>query len=281
MKKNLLAAISLGLAALFFSIASVLWVQNTRYKLEIVTLTHRVEDLQDQLSALSGHPAALTIGDTSLTAHLRNDGQAVVSFTLTPADATDADAFLKILAEDTLITRERCRWDGESYSAQAELMPLNGCTYILDLGGTEYVLASPANGACPDLVNLADSLSAYCNMILGDWIVESGRLTLDSCHLQVQAPRLGTVTLPASQEVRILLKHRGDLVEGAAVILEQGEGAASYEGILTGLSLSMPDLEAGSQVDLWMEATLADGQMVSVCAANWTRDAMGWTMAAG
>ena len=193
----------------------------------------------------------------------------------------DTEPVLKILVHDAVAAEALCQWDGAAYCAQAVLAPTNDCTYTLSMGGNEYVLASPSNGAYPDLVNLQDSLSSYCNLVLGDWIAESGRLTLDTCHLQVQAPRLGDVTLPEKQEVRIQLRHRGDLVEGVNAELPRGEGAASYEGDLQGLSLTLPVLEDGDEVDLWMEATLADGQMVSVCAGTWTRDAGGWDMAAG
>ena len=281
MKKNVLIVIALALAAASLSAAAVLWRQNVRYQADIVTLTYLVEDLQHKVATLSGQPASLSIGETTLNARLGNDGLAEVSFTLTPAESVNEAPTLKILVDDVVAAEAPCQWDGAAYCAQAVLYPTNDCTYILALAGNEYVLASPSNGAYPDLVNLHDSLSAYCNLVLGDWIVESGRLTLDTCHLQVQAPRLGDVTLPEEQEVRIQLRHRGDLAEGVTAQLPRGEGAASYEGTLNALSLTLPVLEEGGEVDLWMEATLADGQMVSICAGTWTRDASGWTMAAG
>ena len=281
MKKKLLIVIALVLAAASMSAAAVLWGQNVRYQQDIVTLTYLVEDLQHKVSSLSGQPANLSIGETTLTARLGNDGLAEVSFTLTPAENVDAEPVLKILVHDAVAAEAPCQWDGAAWCAQAVLAPTNDCTYILAMAGNEYVLASPSNGAYPDLVNLHDSLSAYCNLVLGDWIAEGGRLTLDTCHLHVQAPRLGDVTLPAEQEVRIQLRHLGDLVEGVTAQLPRGEGAASYEGNLQGLSLTLPVLEEGGEVDLWMEATLADGQMVSICAGTWTLDAQGWILAAG
>ena len=281
MKKKLLLVLALVLAAASLSAAAVLWGQNVRYQKDIVTLTYLVEDLQHKVSSLSGQPASLSFGETTLNARLGSDGLAEVSFTLAPAGSVTTAPTLKILVDDVVAAEAPCQWDGAVYCAQAALYPTNDCTYILDLEGNEYVLASPSNGAYPDLVNLQDSLSAYCNLVLGDWIIEGGRLTLDTCHLQVQAPRLGDAALSENQAVRIQLRHRGDLIEGVTAELPHGEGAASYEGVLNGLSLTLPALEEGDAVDLWMEATLADGQMVSICAGTWTRDAMGWTMAAG
>ena len=281
MKKKLFPVISLVLAAVSLSAAAVLWGQVVRYKADIADLTHLVEDLNREVAGLSGRPADLSLGEITLTARLRNDGLAEVSFTLTPSHAPEAEASLKILTGDAVAAEAPCQWDGDAYCAQAELIPANDCTYVLTLGGTEYLLASPTNGAYPDLVNLADSLSAYCNLILGDWIVEGGLLTVDVCHLHVQAPRLGILDLPLSQEAHIHLKHRGDLLDSAIVYVQQGEGAASYESTIHQLSLAVPALAEDDEVEMWMEAILPDGQLVSVCAGTWTFTADGWTMAAG
>ena len=281
MKKHLISIIALALAAASLVTAVVLGVQLSRCKADIDALNYLVEDLRQQVSALSGQPADSTLGEVTINAARRNDGLADVELTLIPAQAGTAGASLKILSGETLLAQADCQWDGQCYTARAAVEPVNGCTYILTVEDTEYVLASPTNGAYPDLVNLSDSLSAYCNLILGDWITESGKLILDTCHLQVQAPLLGTVELPGTQEVRIMLKHRGDLVDGVTATLEPGEGAASYEGILTGLSLTLPELAEGDAVEVWMEATLADGQMVTTCAGTWTRLSGNWEMAAG
>ena len=97
MKKNLLIAIALLLAAASIGAAAVLWAQNVRYQSDIADLTALADDLQNQSS---GRSPSLSIGETTLTAHLRNDSLAEVTFTLIPFDPSGADASLKILADD-------------------------------------------------------------------------------------------------------------------------------------------------------------------------------------
>ena len=266
MKKNFLSVIALLMAAASLAAAAVLWNMVGQYEARLDALESR----------LGSQPASQS--EISLTASQRNDGTADV--VLTGKDNLSG-AVLKILLDGTVIAQADCLPADDGFTATATLTPVNGCSYVLIRGSEETVLASPDSGSYPALVNLADSLEAYCNLVLGDWIIVDGTLTLDACHLQVQAPLLGAKPLPDSQDVRVMLKHRGDLLEEVAVTLGPGEGEASFEGTLTGVSMALPALDEGEEIGLWMEAVLSDGQVLSACAGTWTVAGSGYEMAAG
>ena len=282
MRKNLLSAAALVLALAALGASAFLWGRTVQYEKDLAAMNFLVEDLRGKVAALTAQADILGLGDTTLNAVRRTDGRADVTFTFRPADpAARGDVALKILINDAVAAQEACRWNGEVYSVTVTMDAANGCTYILVLDGTETVLASPSYGAYPHLVNLADAMSAYCNLILGDWIVLGNRLTLDACHIQVQAPMLDAAQVSATQEARIMLKHNGDLLESLVVTLAPGEGSASFEGTLSDVSLPLPTLPQGEEVSLWLEAVLFDGQVVSACAATWTAVPGGWEIAVG
>ena len=282
MKKHLLSILALVLAAAALAAAVTARTVKKQYEDDIAALTYLVEDLRGKVAALSDQTSTLCLGDTALSAVQCNDGTADVTFTLRPADPdAKGTPLLKLLVGDILVTQQECEVNGDAYTATINLSPVNGLTYILSWNGTECVLASPDNGAHPHLVNLADSLSAYCNLVLEDWNIEGTTLTLGTCHVQIQAPLLGETELPQTQEAQVLLKHRGQVLDGVTITVAPGEGSASYEGILENLSLTLPLLAEGEEISLWLEAVLADGQMVSACAGTWTTTAGGYEMAAG
>ena len=47
------------------------------------------------------------------------------------------------------------------------------------------------------------------------------------------------------------------------------------------LTMDLPALEEGESVDLWLEAVLEDGQLISTCGGTWTVVSEGWEMSAG
>ena len=271
MKKNALSVIILAVLVVCLAAVGVLWVMVGRYESQIA-------DLEDQLSGNSEEAAGPANSSLSFTAVLRNDGYADVILT---GDQQLKDAVLTIMEGETELAQVTCTAEGDAYTATATVIPANGLTYILTQGSETRTLASPAGSDWTLIVNLADSLSAYCNMIPGDWIIVDNQLTLDSCHIHIQTPVLSATEPPATQEARVILKHRGDALNVISIVLEPGEGPASYEGSLMDLTMDLPALEEGESVDLWLEAVLEDGQLVSTCGGTWTVVSEGWEMSAG
>ena len=274
MKKNALSVMILAVLVVCIAAVAVLWVMVGRYEAQIADLEEQLSGITEEAEA-SEAPADSSI---AFTAVLRNDGFADVILT---GDAQLQDAVLTIMDGETELARTTCTAEGDVYTATAAVIPANGLTYILTQGSETQTLASPAGGDWPLMVNLADSLSAYCNMVPGDWIIIDGQLTLDTCHIQVQAPVLSNLESPATQEARLILKHRGDPLYVVSIVLDPGEGPASYEGSLMDLTMDLPALEDGECVDLWLEAVLEDGQLVSTCGGTWTVVSDGWEMSAG
>ena len=48
-----------------------------------------------------------------------------------------------------------------------------------------------------------------------------------------------------------------------------GEGEGSYEMVLKDISFPMPELEEAQQLDLCLEVTLSDGQLLSYISCSW------------
>ena len=274
MKKNTLSVIILTVLVVCLAAVAVLWVMVGRYEAQIADLEEQLSGITVEAEA-SERPADSSI---ALTAVLRNDGFADVILT---GDQQLQDAVLTIMDGETELAQAACTAEGDVYTATAAVIPANGLTYILTQGSETRTLASPAGGDWPLMVNLADSLSAYCNMVPGDWIIIDSQLTLDTCHIQIQTPVLSAAEPPATQEARLILKHRGDPLNVISIVLEPGEGPASYEGSLMDLTMDLPALEEGECVDLWLEAVLEDGQLISTCGGTWTVVSEGWEMSAG
>ena len=251
MKKNALSVIILAVLVVCLAAVGVLWVMVGRYESQIA-------DLEDQLSGNSEEAAGPANSSLSFTAVLRNDGYADVILT---GDQQLKDAVLTIMEGETELAQVTCTAEGDAYTATATVIPANGLTYILTQGSETRTLASPAGS---------------------DWtLIVDNQLTLDSCHIHIQTPVLSAAEPPATQEARVILKHRGDALNVISIVLESGEGPASYEGSLMDLTMDLPALEEGESVDLWLEAVLEDGQLISTCGGTWTVVSEGWEMSAG
>ena len=275
MKKNLLSVIALTLAAAGLASSLVMWNALNQCRIEIAALTM-------QMNAMTATTVAPDPGETTLTAEPRADGSVGMTMTLASGKCSDdANASLIVMLDDMLVSQVPCYRNGDVCTATTAIPLNNGYTYILAYSGWEYLIASPENGAYPEFVNLADSMNAYGNLVLGDWIVLDNRLTLDVCHIQVQLPLLSTQDAPSSLDVRLILRQGGNDLDAVEVPLGPGEGQASFESTIHELSLALPVLAEGEEVTLWMEAQLANGQVISAWGGSWTATADGFVMAAG
>lgn len=275
MKKNLLSVIALTLAAAGLASSLVLWNTLNQIRGEMAALMMQMDVLV--AGAVAPDPGVIT-----LSAAPRDDGSVAVTLTLESAEEViDAAPALIVMQNDSLVSQVPCFREGNICTATTALPIDDGYTYILAYGGWEYLVASPDNGAYPQFVNLADSMSAYCNLVLGEWIVLDGRLTLDTCHLHVQLPLLSTQDAPSSINVRLILRYNNETFESYDIALMPGEGQAGYEASPEELSFSLPDLAEGEEVDLWIEADLPGGEVIRNTGGSWTATSDGFVMAAG
>ena len=110
---------------------------------------------------------------------------------------------------------------------------------------------------------MATSLSSYCNMIVDGWENEGGKLTITSGYVQAQLPRISTGEEVLLSSARLLLKLNADVVETQNLDIPTGEGKGSYELILSGISFKMPKMEDDYQLEVSLEVTLSDGQILT------------------
>ena len=277
-------ALLLSILALAVSLFTAVQVTSNDDEALINALMAQNQQLQAQIDALAERTnneqeSAGTEGIT-LTAVAWEDGRGA-DVTLTLEGAADTEAALLVMAGDTVITEVPCQWDGSVGTATAQVPAGNGYTYSMIAGSEAKTLASPENPVYPELVNLADALTAYCNLVVGEWNVRDNVLTLESGYASLHTAQL-TAGGEAYTNVRLVLKH-GDriLAETPISPAEVQEEPGTFACDITDAAFVMPKLPEGEQVDLWMEATLSDGQVLTTCAATWYAMASGFSMAAG
>ena len=244
------------------------------------------------IQALMAQNAALQAQIDALTSQADSDPEAVPTLTAVPwADGTGADvtlmvetdaesALLRVMVGGEFLTEAPCRRSGSLLTATVQVPSGNGYTYSMVIGSEATTLASPANPVYPELVFLADALSAYCNLVVGEWFVGDDALTLNTCYAQVQTPLLRDAPLTCDQ-VDLALKIGHEVVSRVDVTVFLTENGAALDGQITGVVLPLPALEDGQEVELWLEARLSDGRILDCCAATWYAMHGGFSMAAG
>lgn len=276
-------ALVIAILALVVSLFTAVQVSNHDNDALIDALMAQNLELQAQIDALSSQTDALELGATTLTAATWSDGQgADVTLTFEPQTHRDEDTVLLRVMQDSLpVTEVPCQWDGTVYTATAQVPAGNGYTYSLITGEEVHTLASPENPVYPQLVYLADSLNAYCNLVVGDWYIRDNILTLETSFAHIQTPQLGDTGTLTCTQASLVLKNGDTVLEEFAITPAPGDGEGSYECEVAAAVFELPELAEGEQVDLWLEATLSDGQILTACAATWYAMHSGFTMAAG
>lgn len=236
----------------------------------------------DELTAAMDREAdrlalAAALQDWTLTADAWNDGNgATVTFTATPvAYAEGLRAALSVRVGDLEAESTNCVWDGTSFSGSVELSAADGYGFYCvltnpDGSQSEVDLNSPENVTDESLVYLGSSLTAYANMIVEDWSAANGVLTINSGYIQAQMPRLSAGGIvPSVSKADLVLQLNGEEVSRQELTLSAGEGDSSYEATLSGSSFTIPVMEDEYQLDLWLEITLNNGNVVTASGGSW------------
>lgn len=119
---------------------------------------------------------------------------------------------------------------------------------------------------------LFSATSAYSNLIVDSYTAGEDTLKLDSLYLQVQLPQstTGAVTIRRSE---LILEKGNEVLYQQDITLLPGESEGGYELTLVNLTLPRPDMEPEDLLELTMEVTLSDGQVLHTAAANWYESA--------
>jgi hypothetical protein len=163
----------------------------------------------------------------------------------------------------------QCQWNGKAFVATASVAAEDGYTYILVLDGEELELASPANPAAYIPVYLQSSLGYNCTLMINGWESDMAKLKLTDAHLQVNLPLLATDGGAKIQSTALVMRLGIEEVSRKELTMTEGEGEGSFELTLQNYSLTLPEMQENDQVDLWLEVTLSDGQVLLSATSSW------------
>ena len=278
-------ALILSILALAVSLFTAVQVSQNDDDALIDALMAQNQRLQEQIDALSGQSVAVPEvpaqqAAAALTAVNWEDNQGA-DVILTLEGNADDEALLRVMLGSQVIAEVPCQWDGSVLTATASVPADNGYTYSVIVGSEARTLSSPEKPVYPALVYLADALNAYCNLVVGDWYVRDRILTVEDCYAHIHTPQMGTVEGVTCSAARMVLKYGEEVLAEYPISPVPGEEAGSYVCSINGAAFRLPELEEGRQMDLWLEATLSDGQVLTHCAATWYAVPGGFSMAAG
>lgn len=248
----------------------------------------RIAELEQENAALQSQLAELTakldgmkqkasLQDWSLDAEAWADGNgATVTFTAMPNTyAEGMKAALSVRMGDLEAESTNCVWDGTAFSGSVELSAADGYSYYCvltnpDGSQAELELNSPANTTNEMLVQLGSSLNAYANLVVESWEVSTSALNIKSGFVQAQMPRLAFEGASSSiSKADLVLQLNGEEISRQAITLSEGEGEGSFETTITDISFTMPAMQDDYQLELWVEVTLSNGNVVSVVGGSW------------
>ena len=176
-----------------------------------------------------------------------------------------------------------CNWDGNYYTASADLEAADGyefeCVLFPPQGvGEHYTLSD----AYDSLVYMKRSLDAYCNLYISDFKDADGKFTITAGWASVQLPQLTTAGAAVGfQKAQLVFALNGETVETQDVSLPQGEGQGSYESSLSNISFTMPQMDDDYQLDLSLVVTLTSGEELTADGGSWFYNNNELKMAAG
>ena len=253
---------------------------------DIVALQNQVDALSARLDALEENSGLL---DWHLSAQSRTDNSgATVTLTASPLafhEGQSAQFLVRLGGQE--VAAADCEWNGSVYTGTANLDAADGYSYYCILtaanGSKEHIaLNTPENPVDDTTVYLETSLTAYSNMIVDAWEDEGGKLSITAGYAQVQLPRIFSGdSQPTFADAQLVLRCNGQVVETQPLEIPQGEGAGSYELVLGGVSFDMPEMQDDYQLEVSLEVTLSDGQVLTSIGSSWYYNAGEMIMVVG
>ncbi len=246
---------------------------------EIAALQQQIADLNALVTDLNGRVNLLEMGGIAqwaLTAEPLTQGSgAAITLYATPTKYQEGQlAQFRVLLDDALVAEMYCEWNDGAYTASMELDAADGYSYYLILtdpdGKQEQKdLNSPVNPVQPELVYMYTSLNASCTLDLYESSVADDILELTIATVSLQMPTL-TATGDAVTCTGINLVLQLDGVEVQRQSLETpADPFDTHSMDVSGITFTIPELEETSQLDLWLEVTLSDGQVLTHLSSSW------------
>ena len=168
-----------------------------------------------------------------------------------------------------------CEWDGTAFTASADLNAADGYSYYVVLtaadGTSEEIAVNTASQPTAEaFVNMETALASYCSITVEESIFEGSKLTLSSGKAQVQAPTItneGEVITCAKAE--LVLLFNGETLDTAELSMAETETAGLFESQLQDITFDVPEMEDDQQLDLYLNVTLSNDQVLSAFGGNW------------
>lgn len=240
---------------------------------ENAQLQDRVEALEAKLDQLM---TAVSLQSWTLeVAPWADSTGADVTLTAVPSSyQAGVSATLVVMLDGEQVLSEGCYWNGSAFTAVASLNAADGYSYYCLLSAPEGSQKLPLTG--PDTadagipVYLQSSLSAYCNLVVNDWIENPGSsLVLTDAYAQVQLPRIcadGTVEIVTAE---VVLRMNDVESVRIPIKLSPSEVEGSFDLIITDLHIPMPELQETDVLELSLEVTLTDGRRLNAFGVTW------------
>lgn len=260
--------------------------QNQALTDSIQALTEQVDSLQNQLDSLRDRvDQILTVVALDswelVTTPWANGIGADITLVATPtAYVEGVNAYFLVQLKSQPAANVPCSWNGTEFIATASLNAADGYGYYLVLTtpteSTQYPLNIPSNPNDEVTVNLATSLSAYCNLLVDSWSANGTEsVTLISAYAQVQLPRLSIHGEAAIESSELVVLHNGTESARVPITLKRTDSEGNYELIITDTDFPLPALEEDDLLELQLEVNLTDGLQLMASGASWYRSSQG------
>ena len=226
-------------------------------------------------SAAIGEAPALGLSDWHLsTTTWSSPNGATVHLTATPISYDDGcSAAFVVRLEGEEVGFQPCQWDGKAYTASVELNAADDlCYYVImnspDGKTIEVPVNTPTAPTNEALINMASSLTSYCNLMVETSAFADGKLTITAGSAQVQTPKITNDgdTITVSKAV-LALNFDGEEKDSEKLTLTEGETTGLYEMALTDVSFDVPEMENDQQLNLVLNVELSNGQTLT-CAGG-------------
>lgn len=222
-------------------------------------------------------PLVLALSDWSMRATTwSSPNGATIHISATPetyAEGLIAAFEVRLNGEDVAVVP--CEWDGTVFTASADLNAADGYSYYVVLtaadGTTEEIAVNTASQPTVEaFVNMETALASYCSVTVEQSTFEGSKLTLSSGKAQIQAPTItndNEVITCAKSE--LVLMFNGEPLATKALTLNETETAGLFEVQLQNITFDVPEMEDDQQLDLYLNVTLSNGQVLSAFGGNW------------
>ncbi len=225
-------------------------------------------------------PAAVPLGLASWdlsTSTWSSPNGATVHLTAIPngyEEGQSASFIVRLEGDD--VGSVACAWDAGAYTASIDLNAADGYCYYVALTGAdgealEVPVNTPAAPTNESVINLESALNSYCHLMVESSEADGKKLTLTAGSVQIQPPQITDdgAAVTCSEAV-LVLTFNGAEVARQPLDLPAASNAGAYELSLAGIEFAIPAMEDDQQLQLRLDVTLSNGQVLTDANGTWS-----------